>query len=518
MSAEALPEVSLVGYLRAESGVGAAARGYVRALRAAGVHAVLHDVSHLQTNRSRDRSCEPAPSARAAEGVNLVCADVELHYAILTELGEDFFRGCYNVGIWAWELARFPAKWYDRFAYYDEIWVGSSFIANALAPVSPVPVVRVPPPLTPPESGSRPRGRQRLGVADSEFVFLFAFDFHSHFQRKNPLAIVDAFHRAFRAGDHARLVLKCVNAESAPRDFARLQAAAGGRQVSVESGYWSALEVRDLMEACDAYVSLHRAEGTGLTVTDALALGKPVIATGWSGNMDFMSVANSYPVRYELIPVRENVGPYRAGETWAEPSVEHAAELMREVFERRQEAAARGETARRDMESNYSERAVGELIARRLRAIELRRHLSEFRADVAGRFHGYRRLPERLREAVRATVPDESTVLVVSKGDGELLDLGGCVARHFPQRADGQYAGYYPADSAAAVEHLEHLRQSGAGYLLFPHTAFWWLDHYADFTRHLESRHVQVQKDEYCIIYRLAGRTPAHDTVLRGSC
>src|SRR3712207_2650205 len=116
------------------------------------------------------------------------------------------------------------------------------------------------------------------------------------------------------------------------------------------------------MAACDAYVSLHRSEGTGLTITDAMALGKPVIATSWSGNMDFMDVSNGFPVRYELVELQRNVGPYRAGETWAEPSVEHAAEMMRLVFEGREEARSRGRAAKREIEANYSEEGVADLI------------------------------------------------------------------------------------------------------------------------------------------------------------
>src|SRR5262249_23205300 len=156
---------------------------------------------------------------------------------------------------WAWELPRFPDSWYNRFAYYDEIWVGTSFIAAALSPISPVPVIRIPPVVTAP-AGSRARGRRRLGVGDREFVFAFAFDVHSHLPRKNPHAVIKAFRRAFPARRDVRLVLKSVNAAADPEGYAELRELAGDARIDFSDGYWPTSDVHDLLAACDAYVSL----------------------------------------------------------------------------------------------------------------------------------------------------------------------------------------------------------------------------------------------------------------------
>lgn len=496
--------VNLVGYLRTESGVGAAARGYVRAVRTLGVPLSLWDVSGLQANRAQDAT--PLELAQAAPyDVNVVIADVELHYALAAHLGEGFFRGRTNVAVWAWELPRFPAKWSDRFAFYDEIWGGTSFVVNALAERAPVPVVRVPPAVTPVERGSRQAGRRRVNAAPHEFVFLYVFDFRSHAERKDPLAAVEAFAQAFGPLEPARLVLKCVNAAAKPDDFARLTERARGLNVTVLDGYWPAGEIRDLMEACDAYVSLHRAEGTGLTIADAMALAKPVIATGWSGNTDFMSVANAYPVRFRPTELAQGVGPYPAGSAWAQPCVAHAAELMRQVYRDRAGAADRGRAAAETMARDYSEATVADLIGQRLRAARIRRRLRAFRARAWAEFRRYRQLPERLRATASAMLPPGATVLVVSKGDDALLDLGGPAAWHFPRGQGGAYAGHYPADADEAVAHLEALRGQGAAYLLLPSTAFWWLDHYAGLRRHLDGRHRRTYAGHDCIIYELCG-------------
>jgi glycosyltransferase involved in cell wall biosynthesis len=500
--------VNVCGYLRNESGLGAAARGYVRALQSLGVPVALRDVSELSVNRSGDTSLSGG-AGECPYGVNLVVVNADQAFRVADHVGEDFFRDRYNIGVWFWELPHFPEEWHDRFALYDEIWVGSSFIMNTLAPVSPVPVVRVPPVVSP-EPGDRHRGRRRLGLAEDTFLFAFVFDFHSYFERKNPLAVVEAFRAGFRPSEPVHLAIKCVNPQFDSKRFADLKAAAQGHRISIHEGYWPAEEMRDLMAACDAYVSLHRSEGAGLTISDAMALGKPVIATDWSGNTDFMALANSYPVRYRLVRLDRDVGPYRAGETWAEPSVEHAAELMRRVFENRDEARRTGEAARRDIEGLFSVEAVAALMAERLSVIAARRR-PEVTARPARQSVDYPRLVRRLKQTVQAAVPAGSAVMVVSRGDSELVQLDGLRGWHFPQTADGGYAGYYPRTSADAIAHLEALRSRGGRYLVLPSTAFWWLEFYGEFRQHLDTRYHPVARDESCIIYDLGGERRVMD-------
>ncbi len=319
-SARELRGVRVTGYFSDESGWGAAGRGYVRALQRLGVPLTVCDVSRLTTNRSEDRTLDVLNTATATD-VNLVCVDAGQHFALLSEVGESFFAGHYNIGAWAWELPHFPDSWFNRFAYYDEIWVGTSFIAAALAPIAPVPVVRVPPVVTA-TTGSRTRGRQRLRIGDDEFVFAFMFDVHSHLPRKNPHAAIEAFRRAFPAPGSARLVLKSVNADADPDGYEELRALAGDAAIDFHDGYWPAVEIRDFLAACDAYVSLHRAEGTGLTIAEAMAIGKPVIATDWSGNTRFRRRLKQLSRRVQAydrcdqrraVPRRRSVGRARRG-------------------------------------------------------------------------------------------------------------------------------------------------------------------------------------------------------------
>jgi hypothetical protein len=323
-------------------------------------------------------------------------------------------------------------------------------------------------------------------------------------QRKNPLAVIEAFKQAFDPAEPVRLVIKCVNGDSNPNGLAAMRSLAQGFPISIWDGYWSAAEICDLMEACDVYVSLHHAEGAGLTITDALALGKPVIATGWSGNMDFMNVGNSFPVRSELIQLEENIGSYAMGEFWAEPSVEDAAEFMRFVYCNPDEARARGQVARQEIETMYSEQAIGVLLRQRLDTIALRRNFPAFKQAMHEQHNRYRQLPDRISAIAKEFLPSNCIVLVVSKGDEALIKLGTQAGWHFPQNEAGEYAGYYPAASEDAIAHLEELRQKGAAFLLFPQTALWWLEHYVAFREYLEERYrLLPTPDDSCLIFAL---------------
>jgi glycosyltransferase involved in cell wall biosynthesis len=177
---------------------------------------------------------------------------------------------------------------------------------------------------------------------------------------------VAAFRRAFAPGDGAVLVVKTINSEFDREGAARLAAAVEGLPVVVVDRYLGREEVHGLVSLCDAYVSLHRSEGFGLTLAEAMLLGKPVVATAYSGNRDFMRPGNSFPVRYRLVPIGEDHGPYRRGWLWAEPDVDHAAEQLRAVFADPEGARRVGERGRETVRLELSHAAVGRQLRRRL--------------------------------------------------------------------------------------------------------------------------------------------------------
>ena len=176
---------------------------------------------------------------------------------------------------------------------------------------------------------------------------------------------------------------------------------------------------------------------------------------------------------------------------------------MRRLILFRHAKAEPRSAAGQDIETNYGEAPVANLIRQRLQAIAVRRRWPSFRQEVKAAYGRYQQLPERIREVVRSALPADATVLVVSKGDNALLHLDGRTAWHFPQTENGAYAGYYPATSAAAIAHLEALRKKGAEFLLLPPTAFWWLEHYTRFAAHLRKNSRRVLKDDRLVVFDL---------------
>ena len=360
--------VRVTGYLGHILGLGSAARGYASALAAAGVRlsTVTVPLDHLQA------PVELAPEygrhsyqdviSEGGHGFELVCVNADELPQVIERLGEDHFQGP-RIGVWGWETNRIPDRWKASFALIDEIWVYSTFMAQNIGAVAPVPVVALPPPV---EVPARNRASLRLGVPNG-FLFMFLFDYLSTIQRKNPVGLIEAFKRAFAPGSGPQLLIKTINAPLRPLAEEEVLWAAEGRpDIHVIDRSLSGDEKDALMLACDCYVSLHRSEGFGLTMAEAMAIGKPVIGTGYSGNVDFMNDANSFLVRYAMTKVGPGCEIYPADGDWAEPDVEHAAAQMRRVYEQPEEAARVGARAREEIAKNLSPEATGDAMRRRL--------------------------------------------------------------------------------------------------------------------------------------------------------
>lgn len=271
--------------------------------------------------------------------------------------------GVHRVGVWYWELDRMPAEWIERAASLQELWAPSRFIAEAMRSAMPVPVIEMPPGVLTPEL--RPFPRSNLGLADRTFVFLFMFDMCSVMERKNPLGLIKAFREAFHPNQDVALVIKVLRGSAFPEDLARLRQAASAAGVILMDRALSQEETHGLINACDAYISLHRSEGFGLTLAEAMLLGKPVIATGYSGNLDFMNAQNSLLVDCDLVPIEGELQFYTRGNRWAEPSARDAVEKMRHLVQQPAAAHKLGQRARETATVTFSmEAAAHRMIAR----------------------------------------------------------------------------------------------------------------------------------------------------------
>ena len=254
--------------------------------------------------------------------------------AALLGLPRGVLKGRRVIGYWAWDLPIAPPAWRIGRRFVHEVWVPSRFTEAALASVlEGVPVRRVPHPVAAAPIARAPLGRADFALPQQAVVVLVICSLASSFVRKNPLAAVAAFRSAFGDRTDRQLVLKLGDTHHFPGDFATLRAAVGGQaNIRIDTRALPSPDLAALTGCADIVLSLHRAEGFGLVPAQAMLLGVPVIATGWSGNMDYMDAQSAALVGYRLVPAADPRGVFEcAGACWAEPSQHDAVAHLRRL-------------------------------------------------------------------------------------------------------------------------------------------------------------------------------------------
>jgi len=329
--------VNIIGYPNEASGVGEDARALAAALTDVGIENISIDV------RPGSPTAADVPEAALRHGVTVFCLNPFDTARLFLERGPALFAGRRNIGYWPWELPIFPAVWRGVIDLVDEVWAASEFTAAAMRASTGKPVRVLPPAVTTHQRAKLTR--RQIGLPEQEFLFIYPFDPNSYLARKNPEAAAAAFRRAFPAADdNVRLILRANGDPAASPGWSRVwDAMAGDPRIVVEARSFDRPAALGYLACCDCLISPHRAEGLGRNLAEALALGVPVLATGFSGCVDFLAPAEA--IRWTWREVAAEDYPFGEGAWWAEPDIAHMATRMRAI--RRLGAARRASLGRR---------------------------------------------------------------------------------------------------------------------------------------------------------------------------
>lgn len=381
-----LPGVNIIGFADGVLGIGEDARALVRALGTAGIPRALVRIPLSERHATSDVFAASAALSidRPLHPINVFALTAFETVRMHIEKGSSIFAERYNIGYWPWELTSLPRDWRGVFGLVDEVWASSDFLQNVYSQLTAKPVQLMPPYLNVPQPARVPL--EPFGIAPEDIVFLTMFDFNSYVARKNPQGVIDAFRQAFPdQNGPERLIIKTLNGHAHEGALQKLEQSLGDdhRFVLVD-GPFSRAEVCGLIAAADCFVSLHRSEGFGRAIAEAMLLGTAVIATDWSGSTSFLDARTGYTVDYTLRNVNAGEYVFHEGSQWAEPSPEGAVTQLRKARDRVAKDGAMRERARSAVLKRYDLAPVAAALAERIEAISQKRRLRRVMAKRNG--------------------------------------------------------------------------------------------------------------------------------------
>lgn len=364
-------DVCVIGYLKAETGVGHAGKMVASSFCESGVNTQGYNLTVNIIARQAETDIDPIVTDEIDSLVEVYNVNAQELGAIAEYLRDKTNKDAYKINMPFWELSKFPKAWVDNYRDIDEVWTPSRFVQAAVQTAMSLPVIWMPPAVT--LDRFTVRDRSYFKLPDRTFLFHFNFDFTSYATRKNAIAGIKAYRLAFGNFPNSiptALVIKTRGYDPDGKNLQKLiDLTADEPDIYILNEEMAYNDAMALMNCCDCYLSLHRAEGFGYTPAEAMLLGKPAIATDYSGTKDFIDSTTGFPVNYRLISVKENEYPFWQSQQWADPDVEHAAWLMRKIVADLTHTKKVSLAGKQKILTEYSPLHIGQLYKQRLQQI-----------------------------------------------------------------------------------------------------------------------------------------------------
>lgn len=363
--------VNLMGPIKAQMGLGQSCRLVAEALEASGINYTVQNINLADNVRNEDEAWEEKLSDSTPYGINIIHLEPpEMMYAS-TGFDKDLWNKKYNIAFWLWELQDFPFFWKPAIDLVDEIWTPSEFTRKCLEKITDKPVRTMPYCVKAPTK--KECDRAFFGLPEDKFLFLLMYDANSTMIRKNPIGAIEAYKKAFPVEkEDVGLVVKINNPNE--KDVTELKSLLEGyKNVYFIAKVLEKIEVNSLIADVDVFVSLHRAEGFGLVMAEAMLNNTACIATNWSSNTEFMNDEVACMVGYKFITLGKNMSPYPKGSKWADADTGEAAEYMKKLYEDKAFYNSKVTKAKTYIEQKLSKEAAGKRICDRISEIEERK-------------------------------------------------------------------------------------------------------------------------------------------------
>lgn len=356
--------INFFGPIYTEDGIGEAARLTLKAFQNAGINVAINPLSRPV---AKEEKIDYNQDFKTPYDINYFHFSARWVEYYLNMIGKEKLEDKYNICHWLTEMQNYPNEWAKHHHYFDEIWTASAFCQDSISMKIPCPVILIPYPIL---GRKIENSKQHLDIDNSKFNFLVMGNMYSDIERKNVLQSLDAFQKAFPDEQNVSMIVKISNPDVEEEYMKKInEYIHHDDRIRLIDEFLNRDTVNSLFQSVNVYVSLHRAEGFGLTLGEAMYHEIPLITTAYSGNMDFCNSFNSYLVDYDIVKVGEDRLRYRKDDEWAQPKLNSAIDMFRKVYNDPNDVKLKTKRAKEFIKTNFSMDRISDKIKQRLNLI-----------------------------------------------------------------------------------------------------------------------------------------------------